>query len=259
MTTNASNGWFFSHNHFDHLDYPTIKTIAARHSKAHFFVPLKNKKWMIDSSVSADLVTELDWWTKYDLIIPAENKIREAQSGEGSSPNSAEPITARIECLPCQHSSGRGSGDKCQSLWASWSISSGAKNVWFSGDTDYRTVPDLPDGVDDYGPGHDYPTCPAFRQIGERHGPFDLSLIPIGAYNPRTLLSSLHANFFDSVNIFRDTKCRQTMAVHWGSWHLTEEDAMEPPVLLKETLHKIGLSETGVFDILNPGESREYK
>ena len=182
----------------------------------------------------------------------------EVQSNPVNQAKTREPIKARIECLPCQHSSGRGPGDKCQSLWASWSISSGTQKVWFSGDTGYRSVPSLPDGVDDYGPGRDYPVCPAFRQIGERHGPFDLGLIPIGAYNPRALLSGLHANPFDSVNIFKDTKCQRALAVHWGTWHLTEEPAMEPPILLKHALKKATLSETGIFDVCEPGESLEF-
>ena len=46
-------------------------------------------------------------------------------------------------------------------------------------------MPDLAKDVDDYGPEHDYPHCPAFKQIGDLRGPFDLGLIPIGAYDPR--------------------------------------------------------------------------
>lgn len=53
-------------------------------------------------------------------------------------------------------------------------------------DTGYRAVPQLPVGVDDYGEKFkDLPVCPAFKQIGELRGPFDLGLIPIGAYSPR--------------------------------------------------------------------------
>lgn len=53
-------------------------------------------------------------------------------------------------------------------------------------DTGYRAVPQLPVGVDDYGEEFkDLPVCPAFKQIGELRGPFDLGLIPIGAYSPR--------------------------------------------------------------------------
>lgn len=58
--------------------------------------------------------------------------------------------------------------------------------VSINSDTGYRAVPQLPAGVDDYGEEFkDLPVCPAFKQIGELRGPFDLGLIPIGAYWPR--------------------------------------------------------------------------
>ncbi len=48
----------------------------------------------------------------------------------------------------------------------------------FYSDTGYRAVPELPDGVDDYGEEFNHlPVCPAFKQIGEHRGPFDLGLV----------------------------------------------------------------------------------
>lgn len=94
-------------------------------------------------------------------------------------------IEVKISCLPCQHTSARTPFDRGKTLWASWSVESGGKKVWFGGDTGYRSVPELAKMVDDYGPGHDYPHCPAFKQIGDLRGPFHLGLIPIGAYDPR--------------------------------------------------------------------------
>lgn len=113
--------------------------------------------------------------------------------------------------------------------------------------------------MDDYAPEYAHlPHCPAFKQIGELRGPFDLGLIPIGAYDPRYIMSSMHANPFDSVEIFKDTKCKRAMGIHWGTWTLTIEDVLEPPVLLKKALKKSGIAETGVFDICDIGESREF-
>lgn len=58
--------------------------------------------------------------------------------------------------------------------------------VSINSDTGYRAVPRVPIDVDDYGEEFkDLPVCPAFKQIGELRGPFDLGLIPIGAYWPR--------------------------------------------------------------------------
>jgi N-acyl-phosphatidylethanolamine-hydrolysing phospholipase D len=131
--------------------------------------------------------------------------------------------------------------------------------MWFGGDTGYRTVPKVPEGVDDYGPEYAHlPRCPAFKEIGELRGPFDLGLIPIGAYDPRYLFSHMHANPFDSVEIFVDTKCKNAMGIHYATWVLTEEEVKEPPVLLKQALKRKGLPEEGVFDICDIGESREF-
>lgn len=149
--------------------------------------------------------------------------------------------------------------DKGATLWCSWAVTSGGKSVWFGGDTGYRSVPELPKSVDDYSePYANLPHCPAFSQIGNLRGPFDLGLIPIGAYDPRHIMSPMHANPYDSVNIFIDTKCKKAMGIHWGTWVLTSEDILEPPMLLKKAMKGKGLPETGVFDVCEIGESREF-
>lgn len=126
-------------------------------------------------------------------------------------------------------------------------------------DTGYRTVPEIPKGEDEYGPKYAHlPHCPAFKEIGDLRGPFDLGLIPIGAYDPRFIMSPMHADPFDSVNIFADTKCKRALGMHWGTWVLTEEDVLEPPRLLKKALSKKGIPETGVFDVCDIGESRIF-
>lgn len=71
-------------------------------------------------------------------------------------------------------------------------------------------------------------------------------------------MSSMHADPFDSVEIFTDTKCQRAMGIHWGTWVLTEEDVLEPPILLKKAMKKKGLPEVGVFDVCDIGESREF-
>ena len=71
-------------------------------------------------------------------------------------------------------------------------------------------------------------------------------------------MSPFHANPFDSVNIFKDTKCKRAMGIHWGTWVLTEEDVLEPPRVLKAALKKYGIPEEGVFDVCAIGESQEF-
>ncbi|KAL3453341.1 beta-lactamase superfamily domain-containing protein [Aspergillus insuetus] len=245
-----------SHNHYDHLSLPTVKDIHNRHPNCHFFVPLGNKDWFIETGIPN--VTELDWWEERDITLsPSQPGTEVKAPAEGSSSKAAD-ISARIGCLPCQHFSARTPFDRCKTLWASWYVESGGRKVYFAGDTGYRTVPELPDGVDDHAPEYNFPSCPAFKQVGEFRGPFDLGLIPIGAYDPRFFMSPIHSDPHDAVEIFKDTKCKQALGMHWGTWVLTEEDVFEPPRKLKEALKKHQIPETGVFDICDIGESREF-
>ena len=238
-----------SHSHYDHLSHPSVLEIQKYHPEAHFFVGLGLEKWFRESGISK--VTELDWWQDRELVL---------QPAKGTPAEGApETVSATVSCLPCQHGSGRKASDKDHTLWASWAVSSGGKSVWFGGDTGYRAVPEIPADVDDYGPDYDsLPRCPHFTKIGNLRGPFDLGLIPIGAYAPRFLFSPAHANPFDAVEIFKDTKCRRAMGIHWGTWVLTSEDIDEPPRILKEAMKKSGFAETGVFDTCAVGESREF-
>lgn len=231
-----------SHNHYDHLSLPTVTAIANKHKGVQFFAPLGNKKWFTSSGIHN--MTELDWWETRELKLTREG----------------EPeMTALIGAVPCQHMTARGPFDRMETLWASWTVESGGKKVYFAGDTGYRTVPQMPKGEDSYSEKYAHlPHCPAFKDIGNLRGPFDLGLIPIGAYDPRWIMSPMHADPYDSVNIFVDTKCKRALGMHWGTWVLTEEDVLEPPRLLKDALSRKGIPQTGVFDVCDIGESREF-
>lgn len=257
-----------SHNHYDHLSHPTIMEIAKLHPACHFFVPLGNKQWFEACGIQE--CTELDWWDEVDFTLtpsatpgkenaPESTTVSETDSAESSPKPSASSITARISCLPCQHISARSIHDRARTLWASWAVSSGGKSVYFAGDTGYRTVPKEAEGKDDWSEEYaSLPCCPAFKDVGRLRGPFDLGLIPIGAYRPRWIMSPMHADPRDAVEIFRDTKCARALGMHWGTWVLTEEDVLEPPKLLRKALAHHGMPETGVFDICDIGDSREF-
>jgi len=282
-----------SHSHYDHLSAPSVSDIKKHHPDAHFFVGLGLEKWFRRAGV--DKVTELDWWEDAEMImtpkststsvLKVENSINAASKAESSAEHEQQTITAKFSCLPAQHSSGRTGLDKDTTLWCSWGVSSSSsqtpsrlqtspatapphsptnlKSVFFGGDTGYRAVPELPSMTtenDDYSrPSlQNLPVNPQFAQIGLLRGPFDLGLIPIAGYKPRHIMSSVHANPFDAVEILRDTKCKRAMGIHWGTWAQTFEDVMEPPELLKEALRRRGIAEKGVFDVCEVGEGREF-
>ncbi|RCI10068.1 hypothetical protein L249_8546 [Ophiocordyceps polyrhachis-furcata BCC 54312] len=253
-----------SHSHYDHLSLTSIASIQRRQPDVHFFVGLGLEKWFRRSGLRN--VTELDWWEEAELTV--EVGAGGTRDGGVNKDNTDDdertrrPISARLSCLPCQHTSGRTPFDRDTTLWCSWSVRSGDRSVWFGGDTGYRAVPRRSSSSSSSSSSSteddSLPRCPQFRQIGDLRGPFDLGLIPIGAYHPRAAFSAMHANPQDAVDIFRDTRCRRALGIHWGTWALTLEDVAEPPRLLREALRRRALPEEGVFDVCDIGESRDF-
>jgi N-acyl-phosphatidylethanolamine-hydrolysing phospholipase D len=255
----AVDAVLISHSHYDHLSHGSVLEVQRRHPDAQFFVGLGLASWFRKAGLRN--VTELDWWEDAELRVKVRNPNKPGNgSGNGTGEGDEEIIKATVSSLPAQHTSARTPFDKDTTLWCSWAVQSGGKSVWFGGDTGYRAVPDVGRGIDDYGPEYEsLPRCPQFEQIGRLRGPFDLGLIPIGAYHPRAVFSSMHANPFDSVEIFADTRCRRAMGIHWGTWALTLEEVLEPPVLLREALRRKGFEQTGVFDVCDIGASVEIE
>lgn len=272
-----------SHSHYDHLSGPSVQTIRQHHPRAHFFVGLGLADWFKNAGIKE--VTELDWWQDAEATVtlgPVGESAPKKSTSSSARPSSVAsaaaaniaPLKALISCLPSQHTSARSPFDRDHTLWCSWAVSSGGKSVYFGGDTGYRTVDKDHEEIEasvkdpnDLTAVHAADDavraqrigCPDFAHIGSLRGPFDVGLLPIGAYKPRTLFSGMHADPVDAVDIFRDTKCRRAMGIHWGTWALTTEPVLEPPAKLKEALKRRGLPETGVFDVCEIGESREFE
>ncbi|KAI8081710.1 beta-lactamase superfamily domain-containing protein, partial [Halteromyces radiatus] len=239
-----------SHNHYDHLDLGTIQSLTTKNPDTRFFVPLGNKDWFGQISKQKttsgqDRVVELDWWESSTLDI-------------SSSSNNQLKLT----CTPCQHFSGRGLRDRNKTLWASWCVegihngTSTKGKIFFGGDTGYRTVPATAGPEKEY--DEDYletlPHCPAFKEIGNTIGPFDVALIPIGAYSPRWFMSAVHCSPEDAVRVHEDIKSKHSIGIHWGTFALTDEPVQEPPQRLQVALQKRGHS-TDDFNVLKLGES----
>ncbi|KAJ1562572.1 hypothetical protein HK405_010508 [Cladochytrium tenue] len=226
-----------SHNHYDHLDIDVLRRVARPETVC--FVPLGCGETVRAAGVQR--VIECDWWDEYE-VGPVTG-------------GSARPL--RVACTPCQHFSGRTLFDRDRTLWSSWVVSlmgegdggqdSASARFYFAGDTGYRTVKK---GEDEDA----VPTCPAFREIGEKYGPFDLAAIPIGAYQPRHLLSTVHLSPRDAVDVHLDVRSRRSVGMHWGTFVLTTEPVMEPPKLLREELKRRGI-DLGDFVTLDVGES----
>jgi len=140
-----------------------------------------------------------------------------------------------VTALPSQHWSARGLFDRRETLWASWALNLGGEKIWFAGDTGYNPV--------------------QFKEIGERSGPFDVALIPIGAYEPRGFMKTYHVNPEEAVKIHQDVKATQSIGMHWGTFPLTAEAPMAPVEELAKQKQNYKLGENE-FIAMTMGETQ---
>src|SRR5690606_31419785 len=97
---------------------------------------------------------------------------------------------------------------------------------------------------------------PGFGAIGARLGPFDAALLPIGAYAPRWFMQPMHMDPAEAVQAYQDLGGRGAfVAMHWGTFRLSDEPPLEPPRRLREAWHAAGLPAKDLW-VLAHGETR---
>jgi len=138
-----------------------------------------------------------------------------------------------VTAVPMQHWSKRTPFSKNGTLWAGWVVEVEGFRFFFVGDSGYG---------------------PHFKEIGDRLGPFDLSAIPIGAYEPRWFMKPHHMNPEESVRVHQDVRSRKSVAMHWGTFALTDEPLDEPPRRLQAAVQKHEMSVQD-FIVLRHGET----
>lgn len=111
----------------------------------------------------------------------------------------------RFAATPTQHFSGRSLSDSNSTLWASWVMIEPNWRVFFSGDSGY---------------------FPGFKEIGERYGPFDLTLMETGAYNVNW--PSVHMQPEESLQAHLDVRGRRLLPIHNGTFDLSMHSWQEP-------------------------------
>jgi L-ascorbate metabolism protein UlaG (beta-lactamase superfamily) len=171
-----------SHDHYDHCDLPTLRSLARRDNPV-VVTPLGFERLLKGAGVGN--IVELDWW----------------QSGT--------PVPgAEVTLVPARHWCRRRPFATNVRLWGGFMLKAGGRLVYFVGDSGYDEV--------------------LFKEIGRRCGPPDLALIPIGAYEPRWFMSSAHMNPAESIRVHRDVGAKRSLAMHWGTFDLTDEGREEP-------------------------------
>jgi N-acyl-phosphatidylethanolamine-hydrolysing phospholipase D len=201
-----------SHDHYDHLDSPTLKALNAKQNgDIRYLCGLGVKSVLtgLGVGIKAEQVEEMDWW----------DGITVSKEGVGS---------VDIVCTPAQHRSGRAPWNFNGTLWCSWVVKESqpsSKKLFFAGDTGYCHV-----HSDTQYSHHSAPTppCPVFKEIGTLYGPFDLALVPVGCFKPRSVLSGQHSSPEDSLAIHKDVRSKKSIGMHFGTFRGAYSAAYEP-------------------------------
>ena len=208
-----------SHNHYDHLDAASVKSLAVQPGGSPLFiVPLGVKAWFTDAGI--DRVVELDWW-------------QSRRVGE-----------VEVVLVPAQHWSGRSFSDRMETLWGGYAVFAPDFHLFFAGDTGYSK---------DFADIH---ARFAARHGGAGRG-FDLALLPIGAYEPRWFMKEQHIDPAEAVQIHLDLAARRSIGIHWGTFSLTDEALDEPPHALETARRQRGLADDA-FTVMAIGETQRF-
>ena len=143
-----------------------------------------------------------------------------------------------VTLVPMRHWSARGLTDRNKALWTAFVIETPAGRIYHVADSGY-------------GDGHH------FRTARERHGPFRLAVLPIGAYEPRWFMRDQHMNPEESVQAFKDSGAEYALAHHFGTFQLTDE-AMEAPAEALIAARAAAGIPPERFRMLAPGQAWEF-
>ncbi len=139
-----------------------------------------------------------------------------------------------ITLVPARHWSMRFPWDRNDALWGGFVVRGPEGTAYHSGDTAFF------DG---------------FAEIGRRLGPIDWAMLPIGAYEPRWFMEAQHMGPEDAVEAARLLAAKHLVAMHWGTFRLTDEPTAEPPIRARARWLEQGGDENLLW-ILDVGETR---
>ncbi|MFH8725055.1 MBL fold metallo-hydrolase [Streptomyces termitum] len=184
-----------SHDHYDHLDLPTIKALAG--TGTLFAVPLGVGAHLEHWGVPAARLRELDWH------------------------ESTEVGGLTLTATPARHFCGRAIRNRQHTLWASWSLRGPHHRIFHSGDTGYFR---------------------GFRDIGAAHGPFDVTMIQIGAYS--AFWPDIHMTPAEGVRAHLDLQGGAPggvlLPIHWATFNLAPHPWAEPGEWTKDAADEAG-------------------
>jgi L-ascorbate metabolism protein UlaG (beta-lactamase superfamily) len=168
-----------THDHYDHLDFKTIRKLRNKVSNVYCSLGVSShlKYWGVDINI----ITEMDWWETQQL----ENNIS-------------------LTAAPARHFSGRGI-KRGQTFWSSFILKTTDHNLYLGGDSGYDSH---------------------FKEIGDKHGPFDIAILEAGQYN--TMWPLIHLMPEETVQAAVDLNSKALLPVHWGKFSLAMHSWNDP-------------------------------
>ena len=180
-------------------DLPKIDAVIISHD--HYdHLDMRTAQYL--SSKGAQFLVPLGVGSHLDEWEVPEQQITELDWWE-----STEIKGLKIVCTPAQHYSSRGIFDYKETLWSSWAVTGSIHRVFYSGDTGFSSH---------------------FQQIGDRLGPFDLSLIKIGQYGPGASWIYSHMDPEHAIEAHLAVRARRMLPVSWGTFNIAFHDWDEP-------------------------------
>jgi len=185
----------------------------------------------LDASTVDRLPASVGWYVPLGLADWFRDRGREDVT-ELDWWESAERGQWKITCLPSQHWSLRIGQAQNASLWCAWLLESRRRRYFFAGDTGYFH---------------------GFREFGERYPGIDAAMLPIGAYSPRWFMRYQHMDPAEAYRAFGELGAEHFLAMHWGTFDLTDEPPGYPPVEFREVVERAG-GDPGRFHVPAVGE-----
>ena len=206
-------------------DLPKIDVILISHNHYDHLdsvtlkkIKDKNKITVICPLKLSDIIVSLGFKNVIELDWHEKNKISNLE----------------IFAIPSYHWSRRLGQKYNSTLWNGYLIKAEKTRIYFSGDTAFGSF---------------------FSDLGNQYGPFDLSIVPIGAYEPRKMMKSSHCTPEEAVQITKMVKSKNILGMHWGTIRLSAENPWEPPAKFIAAAKSNGYKDNNIWK-LSIGETR---
>ncbi len=175
-----------SHDHYDHLGKGTVKALATHRPGLRWVTSLGVGAELESFGVARERITELDW----------------TESAEIEGPGGK---TLKLTSVPSRHFSGRSVSNRNETLWAAFVLAGERHRVYYGADSGLWN---------------------GFKAIGEKFGPFDLTMLEIGAFNE--LWRDIHLGPEGAMEAFEQLGGGMMMPIHWGLFDLALHSWREP-------------------------------